>query len=81
MKNISFRISCVLFVFPLFDFVLLKLAVRNSLVGSGALYCASDLRSGARFSCGRFGFSRAWVLRFRSCIRCRQRVLAGPVRP
>jgi hypothetical protein len=30
MKNISFCISCVLFVFPLFDFVLLRLAVRKS---------------------------------------------------
>jgi hypothetical protein len=30
--------------------LLLRLPVRKSLVGSGALYCASDLRSGARFS-------------------------------
>jgi hypothetical protein len=34
--------------------------------------CASDLRSGARFSCGRFGFFLAWVLHFRSGVRCRR---------
>jgi hypothetical protein len=69
------------FVLPRDFWLLLRLPVRKSLVGSGALYCALDLRSGARFSCGHFGFSLAWVLHFRSYVGCQRRVLAGPVCP